>query len=91
MLADEKTMIVTNTSVENITVNLNSDLEKANKWCDENNMVVNAEKTKAMIISTTQKQSTIQNNSLDLRIDNAAVQTFQPERLLGITIDTTLS
>lgn len=36
-------MHVTYNSVESITVNLYNDLDKASKWCDENNMVMNAE------------------------------------------------
>ena len=91
MFADDATLTFSGTSVENIIVNLNCDLQEATKWCDNNNMVINTDKTKAMFISTSHKHPTIQNSTHDLRVGTASVQNSHTERLLGVTLDSTLS
>ena len=89
MFADDATLTFSGTSVEIIIVNLNCDLQEATKWCDNNNMVINTDKTKAMFISTSHKPPTIQNSTHDLRIGTASVQNSRTERLLGVTLDST--
>lgn len=52
MYADDSTISATGKTVQTIEQSLNNDLQEISKWCDENRMVINAEKTKIMIITT---------------------------------------
>ncbi len=43
--------------VGRLEVKLNSDMAKVNKWCKDNKMAINCDKTKVMLITTYQKEA----------------------------------
>ena len=51
MFADDTTISASGKNVEEITRNLQMDLKVIEKWCNNNAMVPNASKTKAVFIS----------------------------------------
>ena len=46
MYADDSTITATGKTTEAVEEKLNNDLHEVSKWCEENKMVINAEKTK---------------------------------------------
>ena len=89
--ADDATMIMTGTSEANITEELNSDVVSAINWCKRNKMAVNILKSKAMILSSAQKQSQLQENAPNIRIGDNQIQLSNKEKLLGVIVDTSLN
>ncbi len=54
-------------------------------------MTINAEKTKAMLITTRQKRRFLPNTALDLFLQGERLSTVNIEELLGVLIDSNLS
>ena len=55
-----------------IESSLQDDLKNIEKWCRVNKMIINVEKTKAMVISTKQKETrSIDNFNLNLFVNNS--------------------
>ena len=89
--ADDATMTMTGTSEADITEELNSDVEAAINWCKRNKMTVNILKTKAMFLSSAQKQSQLQENAPTIRIGDNQIQLSNKEKFLGVIADTSLN
>ena len=55
-----------------IESSLQDDLKNIEKWCRVNKMIINVEKTKALVISTKQKETrSIDNFNLNLFVNNS--------------------
>ncbi len=93
MFADDTTLTTTGTSIINIANDLNNDLPVVSivKWCEDNHININIDKTKAMLISSQPKRALISSNKPDLKINDYLIQYSNEERLLGVTVDNTLS
>ena len=89
--ADDTTMSKSGSSVEEVTENLNEDIRNAVKWCNNNKMAINTTKTKAIFISSVQKQAFLQENPPDLNINTTPIEISSKETLLGVIIDNTLN
>ena len=59
------------------------------KWCVNNNMVLNPNKTTCMLIGTKNRLRETQN--LDLKTSDSRIENGRVQRLLGVYIDSTLS
>ncbi len=57
MYADDSTLGASGKTIEDLEVKLNSDMAKVNKWCKDNKMDINCDKTKIMLITTYQKEA----------------------------------
>ena len=88
--ADDLTMSVTGTSAATISQDLNTDIAHIVEWCSNNQMVVHTGKTKAMLVSTSQKQSTTNHREFNLHIGETSINLSDEEKLLGLLIDNTL-
>ena len=88
--ADDLTMSVTGTSAATISQDLNTDIAQLVEWCSNNQMVVHTGKTKAMLVSTSQKQSTTNHREFNLHIGETSINLSDEEKLLGLLIDNTL-
>ena len=63
-----------------------------NDWCTENKMVLNADKTKTMLIGSRQRQATLGNaNILHAKINDTALLDVNCDKLLGVRIDCNLT
>ena len=79
------------TITEAVEEKLNNDLHEESKWCEENKMVINAEKTKIMLITTRQKSQHLHTTDPDEQINGENIQVVNSERLLRVEIDRFLS
>ena len=59
MYADDSILSAWGKNVQEIGLKLNNDLQDISNWCDENRLVINAEKTKIMIVTTRQSGNTL--------------------------------
>ncbi len=57
MDADDSTFGASGKTLEDLEVKLNSDMATVNKWCEDNKMAINCDKTKVMLITTYKKKS----------------------------------
>ena len=89
LFADDSTTYASDHDLHRIEVKLQSNIDHISKWCKINNMSLHPLKTKCMIISTSHKQKRAK--ELDLTIQNTAIDNVQVHKLLGVTIDNTLS
>ena len=86
MLADDTTLQTQSTQTLNIQLSLQSALNDVSEWCASNRMVLNPQKSKSMIITTRQKHQ-LASLSLNLIVDNKAVEQVNEHKLLGVIID----
>lgn len=88
--ADDSTFHLSGKAVPDIQDKIQTDLDLIDKWCSENKMYINIEKTKCMTVGTRQKLS-CQDDHLKLHIKNEALQTSKCEKVLGVEVDPTLT
>ena len=68
---------------------LQDDLLEVQKWCVNNDMVLNPNKTTCMLIGTKNRLRKTQN--LDLKTSDSKTENVRTQKLLGVYIDSTLS
>ena len=85
--ADDSTMMVTGSSVQDIGPLMSTDCEKVINWTSSNKFKLNTEKTKIMLMGTSPK---LKANNHHLKVDMGGVQLTQSDKkselLLGIQI-----
>ena len=93
MFADDTTLSVSGHSIPDVVQNLNTDLAHIATWCQNNCMTINATKTKSMFLSTKVKLSNQILNSTNstIQVNHSELEQTNTEKLLGVTIDNTLS
>ena len=63
LYADDTTAYDIQSNMQTLQQNLQYALVLLNKWCRENGMVINTDKTKVMLITSRQKRSNLQDNN----------------------------
>lgn len=92
MYADDTTFHVSGKSTEELSVKLSEDLKNIQKWCNDNKMVVNVDKTKSLLICPKQKQRTLsETDTLNAYFDGNRLKETQQEKLLGVRVDSNLT
>lgn len=76
-------------ALENISAALNNELQMVSNWVIDNKLVLNIGKTKSILFGT--KCSLKTRPRLDLVLNNVAVEQVHEIKLLGVTLDCTLS
>ena len=66
-------------------------LQNLSEWCKLNGMLLNTDKTKAMLITTSQKRPHLHNDILLLTYNNDALKSVENEKVLGVRIDNNLT
>ena len=66
-------------------------LQNISEWCKLNGMLLNTDKTKPMLITTSQKRIHLRNNILFLTYNNDALNTVENEKVLNVRIDNNLA
>lgn len=90
LYADDATLYDISASKEEIEKKLQTAILDLDNWCKQNGMVINIDKTKAMLITTRQKRSRI-NGNLQIYLNNTQVSTVSNEKVLGVVIDNNLT
>ncbi|XP_053400822.1 uncharacterized protein LOC128557467 [Mercenaria mercenaria] len=93
MFADDTTISASGKTVSDVQIVLQEDLTIVENWCKDNAMIPNAEKTKAMFLSASNKiHNTFgNNNSLEFTLNQQKLETVHEEKLLGIQVDQNLN
>ena len=91
LFADDTTIHKAAPTLSIIENDMNSDIIEINKWCDENQMLINEKKTKCMLIGTRQRLSRLECKQLSISINNIPIECVENEKLLGVRIDNSLS
>ena len=91
MYADDSIITATENTTQTVEVKLNNDLHKIAKWCEENKIVINAEKTKITLITTRQKSQHLCTTDPNVQINVENIHVVNSERLLRVQIDHFLS
>ena len=66
------------------------DVTNVSEWCKKNNMILNENKTKCILIGTSQRLSRCQSN-LEITVNNHKIECSKYEQFLGMQIDKSLS
>ena len=91
MYADDTTFHVCDKSFDELSLKLNDDAGHIYKWCQQNKMVINTEKTKCMLICSKQRQTTLDSRNLNVTMNNQLLGSTTSEKLLGVRIDANLT
>lgn len=93
LYADDSTVHKSDHELSVVQNNLQMSLNVINKWCVNNNMMLNPLKTKCMVIATASKHRMLMNNSINLKLslDGVEIEIVKQQKVLGITIHDTLS
>ena len=89
LYADDATLYTKHKRIQNIEDTLQNDLEKVSKWCSKNNMSINANKSKCMLLGSNQKLKNAK--EIDLIVDSTAIQNVSSHKLLGVIVDSSLT
>ena len=76
---------------EYIEQNLQMALQNHSEWCKLNGMLLNTDKTKAMLVTTSQKRLHLNNDILHLTYNNDVLNSVENEKVLGVHIDNNLT
>ena len=91
LYADDTTLYMIGETQDYIEQNLQIALQNLSEWCKLNGMLLNTEKTKAMLITTSQKCLHLHNDILHLTYNNDVLNSVENEKVLGVRIDNNLT
>ena len=87
MYADDTTIYDINLSKTVVERNLQRALNNVSNWCLDNGMVLNAAKTKVLLITTPQKRSQLVNKNLSLHYKDVNLEITAGDKILGVYIN----
>ena len=90
LYADDTTFYDFQNDINQLKNNLQSSLESLHKWCKQNGMVLSADKTKVMLITSKQKRNCLQNPTLALHYNDINIKMTTCDKILGIQVDENL-
>ena len=90
MYADDSTIHTSARTVEELNNKLTEDMTNVQAWCTNNNMVINDGKTKAMMITTSQRAATL-NSNLRVEFNGVQLMNTNSEKILGVVMNKHLS
>ena len=89
LYADDATVYEISKSKEEIERKLQIAVLEIASWCKKNGMVINIDKTKAMLITTRQRRRRIDDN-IQIFLNDFQLSNVQKEKVLGVEIDNNL-
>ena len=89
LYADDSTLYTKGTNTQLIECKLQNNLNTVTTWCLKNNMAINPQKTKCMLIGSNAKLRN--SKELNIYVDNILIQNVSSHKLLGIIVDSSLS
>jgi hypothetical protein len=90
MYADDTSIYVVGTDIDDLNNRLNNDLIKISEWFQKNLLVVNESKTNCMLICTPQKRSRLPTDKLTVYLNNVSISNVNMQNVLGVIIDNSL-
>ena len=90
LYADDTSIHYSSKSVMNICDKLNDDLKNLYAWCNENDMIINTNKSNAMLVGSSKRLQSMQYD-FDIFYNDNLLKNVTCEKLLGVHIDHTLS
>ena len=90
LFADDATLHDSASSTQTINKNLNADIVNVQNWCAENCMVINENKSKCLLIGTSQGFAKVKHN-LSVHVNDTTLENVESDKLLGVHIDTSLN
>jgi hypothetical protein len=86
LFADDGSLHTSASNIQTLEHTLQEELTNVLQWCTNNNMLVNAQKTKSMVITSRQKH---QRKPLKLNfvVGKDSVEQVKSHRVLGVTVD----
>ncbi len=93
MYANDTTFYVSGKSTHDLNIKLQEDMVRINEWCVLNKMVINTDKTKTLLIGSSQRLASLPDNANDLTVSlqGITLQAVDHDKLLGVMIDNKLS
>ena len=91
LYADDTTIYQISNSQHFIEQNLQAALEKLSLWCKHNGMLLNTDKTKVMLITTSQKHLRLHDYVLNLTYNSEILKNVNNDKVLGVLIDNDLT
>ena len=90
LYADDTTIYDMQSDLETLQSNLQYSLIKLQNWCKQNRMLLNAEKTKIMLITTRQKRIKLHEDLFNLTYNDINLQLTTGDKILGVNVDQNL-
>ena len=91
LYADDTTVYYIDQDKSALERHLQSSLDSLQKWCRQNGMVLNTEKTKVMLIMSRQKRTIFGNTTLNLQHNDIDICMTSCDKILGIHVDHNLN
>ena len=89
LYADDALIYFASKSVDEIQAHLTADLRRINNWLQANYLILNLDKTKAMLVGTHQKIASA--GALEIAITHKCLKLVEKFKFLGVLMDQTLS
>ena len=86
LFADDSSNYTSGKHLSSIQHDLQKHLDLTSTWCKDNLMILNASKSKCMIVATRQRQQ-LYELKLHLHISDKIIEQVQFHKVLGITLD----
>ncbi|MCG7879537.1 MAG: reverse transcriptase domain-containing protein [Candidatus Thiodiazotropha endolucinida] len=90
LYADDTTIYDIQSNIKSLETNLQNALFLLTKWCRENGMVLNTDKTKVMLITSRQKRTIMKDKNLLLNYNDVELKLTSKEKVLGVHIEDNL-
>ena len=90
LYADDTTLYEIDSCIKVIQNKLQKALADLTQWCKMNGMVINIDKTKAMLVTTRQKRNRL-DDSLQLFLNDMPLTVVKNEKVLGVQVDDNLT
>ena len=91
LYADDTTIYFSNADKLVLEKNLQSSLNCLQKWCRENGMILNIDKTKVMLIASRQKRTVLGDTIFNLQYNDIDIKMTTSDKVLGIYVDNNLT
>ena len=89
MYADDSTFHVTGVNLSEIQDKLSEDADNISKWCRNNKMVINTNKTSTMLIGSKKRQA-LNDGELNISVNGHCLSNVNSCKILGVRIDCNL-
>ncbi len=82
MYADDSILHAAAKTVDELELILNSDVECVSKWCKQNRMIANTDKTKCLLITIFQKATRLPRTNFNILLDNVTLDNVDSEEII---------
>ena len=90
LYADDTTIYDKQKDMHTLVKNLQRTLDHLKDWCRQNDIILNTQKTKVMLLATRQKRLHIDESIFVLNYDDTQLQVTTGDKILGINIEQNL-